>query len=139
MCLYVFFQAEDGIRALYVTGVQTCALPILPLWVRIDNLATGVSSGAGPTAVLNATYARFARQCGFEVDPCRARTGSDKGKAERSVRLFRGGYGDLLRQGWSDLETLQAALDRRSAELMRRHSCPVRGGSAEAAWEAEKP
>src|SRR6266496_527732 len=25
-----FFQAEDGIRDLYVTGVQTCALPILP-------------------------------------------------------------------------------------------------------------
>src|SRR5215469_16833553 len=24
-----FFQAEDGIRCLYVTGVQTCALPIL--------------------------------------------------------------------------------------------------------------
>src|SRR5204862_2919842 len=23
-----FFQAEDGIRYLYVTGVQTCALPI---------------------------------------------------------------------------------------------------------------
>src|SRR5690349_12396876 len=23
-----FFQGEDGIRALYVTGVQTCALPI---------------------------------------------------------------------------------------------------------------
>ena len=111
----------------------------VPLWVRIDNLKTGVSSGAGPTAVLNATYARFGRQCGFEVDPCRARMGSDKGKAERSVRLFRGGYGDLLRQEWSDLEALQAALDRRSAELMRRHTCPVRGGSAEAAWEAEKP
>src|SRR5215469_18093337 len=28
----IFFvcQAEDGIRALYVTGVQTCALPISP-------------------------------------------------------------------------------------------------------------
>src|SRR6266496_2266008 len=26
--LYFFFQAEDGIRGLYVTGVQTCALPI---------------------------------------------------------------------------------------------------------------
>src|SRR5690606_40912500 len=25
-----FFQAEDGIRAFHVTGVQTCALPILP-------------------------------------------------------------------------------------------------------------
>src|SRR5215469_4378418 len=26
---FFFFRAEDGIRALYVTGVQTCALPIL--------------------------------------------------------------------------------------------------------------
>src|SRR6266511_4919268 len=28
-CLF-FFQAEDGIRYLHVTGVQTCALPIFP-------------------------------------------------------------------------------------------------------------
>src|SRR5690349_23397632 len=27
---FFFFQAEDGIRDLYVTGVQTCALPICP-------------------------------------------------------------------------------------------------------------
>src|SRR6266478_8229936 len=27
---YFFFQAEDGIRYLTVTGVQTCALPICP-------------------------------------------------------------------------------------------------------------
>src|SRR6266403_3078937 len=27
---FFFFQAGDGIRALYVTGVQTCALPICP-------------------------------------------------------------------------------------------------------------
>src|SRR5699024_12029898 len=27
--LFFFFQAEDGIRARNVTGVQTCALPIL--------------------------------------------------------------------------------------------------------------
>src|SRR5690606_40515925 len=25
---FFFFQAEDGIRAFHVTGVQTCALPI---------------------------------------------------------------------------------------------------------------
>src|SRR6267378_7044882 len=30
VCLF-FFQAEDGIRDLYVTGVQTCALPI---WIH---------------------------------------------------------------------------------------------------------
>src|SRR2546430_2904974 len=29
-CRFFFFQAEDGIRDLTVTGVQTCALPILP-------------------------------------------------------------------------------------------------------------
>src|SRR3712207_9201062 len=28
MLLYFFFQAEDGIRDIGVTGVQTCALPI---------------------------------------------------------------------------------------------------------------
>src|SRR2546430_17642315 len=28
MCIFFFFQAEDGIRDLTVTGVQTCALPI---------------------------------------------------------------------------------------------------------------
>src|SRR5712692_1208219 len=29
MCFFFFFQAEDGIRDGTVTGVQTCALPIL--------------------------------------------------------------------------------------------------------------
>src|SRR5712691_2083204 len=35
MLCFFFFQAEDGIRDLTVTGVQTCALPISPLasWV----------------------------------------------------------------------------------------------------------
>src|SRR2546421_2682385 len=28
ICIFFFFQAEDGIRDLIVTGVQTCALPI---------------------------------------------------------------------------------------------------------------
>src|SRR5256885_8533440 len=35
--LNFFFQAEDGIRDYKVTGVQTCALPILnatPLWAN---------------------------------------------------------------------------------------------------------
>src|SRR5207253_8028440 len=30
LLLFFFFQAEDGIRDGHVTGVQTCALPILP-------------------------------------------------------------------------------------------------------------
>src|SRR6266542_5466114 len=31
ICVFFFFQAEDGIRDATVTGVQTCALPISPI------------------------------------------------------------------------------------------------------------
>src|SRR6266496_2042607 len=59
-----FFQAEDGIRDLYVTGVQTCALPI--------------SGGRAPPA-----RARAPRRdrTGPDVDPARAPAG--RGGAER--------------------------------------------------------
>src|SRR5690349_25077207 len=36
LLFFFFFQAEDGIRDLYVTGVQTCALPI---FARADQRA----------------------------------------------------------------------------------------------------
>ena len=110
----------------------------VPLWVRIDNLKTGVARGAGPTAVLNQSYRVFARECGFEVDPCRPGTGSDKGKAERSVRTFRDCFGDLFGRAWDDLDPLQGALDERSHALMRRLKCPVTGTSVEEAFEAER-
>src|SRR5690349_24494637 len=38
--LFFFFQAEDGIRDLYVTGVQTCALPILSAYGRDGSRAS---------------------------------------------------------------------------------------------------
>src|SRR5437773_7245011 len=38
-CLFFFFQAEDGIRDRDVTGVQTCALPILA--VGLERAAGG--------------------------------------------------------------------------------------------------
>src|SRR2546427_593097 len=54
---FFFFQAEDGIRDLTVTGVQTCALPIYPTALRSPGesartvpwvptgMKTGVSTG----------------------------------------------------------------------------------------------
>src|SRR2546427_8583657 len=36
-CFFFFFQAEDGIRDLTVTGVQTCALPISTPFGVISN------------------------------------------------------------------------------------------------------
>src|SRR3712207_7660335 len=41
MSLVVFFQVEDGIRDIGVTGVQTCALPI---WLRTIGDFAGVPS-----------------------------------------------------------------------------------------------
>src|SRR2546430_8049376 len=41
MVAHFFFQAEDGIRDLTVTGVQTCALPISLAW-GLCNLLIGL-------------------------------------------------------------------------------------------------
>src|SRR5205809_2791593 len=38
-CCFFFFQAEDGIRDVAVTGIQTCALPIFD-WVHARLLKT---------------------------------------------------------------------------------------------------
>src|SRR2546422_5530569 len=66
-CVFFFFQAEDGIRDVAVTGVQTCALPILPTsndasapisavnrciasgeaWTRRDRKSTRLNSSHG--------------------------------------------------------------------------------------------
>src|SRR5204863_4910121 len=48
LIFFFFFQAEDGIRDLYVTGVQTCALPI---WPRAAHNECIGSSGSSPMAV----------------------------------------------------------------------------------------
>src|SRR2546430_10197159 len=45
MCSF-FFQAEDGIRDLTVTGVQTCALPIYDSFAQVDSLAALLESFA---------------------------------------------------------------------------------------------
>src|SRR2546430_16227734 len=58
--MFFFFQAEDGIRDLTVTGVQTCALPIL-LAINADTLDKAEqvlkSAEAGARAGLNKTAA----------------------------------------------------------------------------------
>src|SRR2546427_6303684 len=63
-----FFQAEDGIRDLTVTGVQTCALPILARTrngieaVATELRAVGGQAWAAPGDVTDpATVAAFAR------------------------------------------------------------------------------
>src|SRR5256885_3538045 len=51
MCvIFFFFQAEDGIRDYKVTGVQTCALPILLLNEGIGSYTTDLDWTGGTAA-----------------------------------------------------------------------------------------
>src|SRR2546426_8031823 len=68
-CLFFFFfQAEDGIRDYKVTGVQTCALPILAYfaWSLLDNFewAQGFSNRFGLVYVDYATQRRILKDSG---------------------------------------------------------------------------
>src|SRR5699024_5124288 len=70
--MYFFFQAEDGIRDRNVTGVQTCALPILMDGIRsllmdgIRSLLTGDEAVLLPGA-MNALAARIIEDTGFKA------------------------------------------------------------------------
>src|SRR2546430_11759534 len=67
-CFFFFFQAEDGIRDLTVSGVQTCALPIL----RVSVLSAALSSARdfAPVRILSGActlslaLASFSAACG---------------------------------------------------------------------------
>src|SRR5205085_6179883 len=66
-----FFQAEDGIRDLTVTGVQTCALPISALR---RNRAVGMPRGGNRRALAHAEHGFFGperdlRQLGLLICP----------------------------------------------------------------------
>src|SRR5439155_15468450 len=68
---FFFFQAEDGIRDGHVTGVQTCALPILPsaaacsrtaaaLGSAVNQAAAGVRIAKTPLMVMSLLASSFA-------------------------------------------------------------------------------
>src|SRR5205823_9854243 len=70
-----FFQAEDGIRDKLVTGVQTCALPILPVpdsaaLTDLAVVAVPALVGQGLLTVLRQTVTRSEeRRVGKECRP----------------------------------------------------------------------
>src|SRR2546430_6140875 len=67
---FFFFQAEDGIRYLTVTGVQTCALPIT---ASVPPVASAWAAGAsmGCAAVRSATRPAMPATCPRRWGPAR--------------------------------------------------------------------
>src|SRR6267378_2484088 len=82
MLFFFFFQAEDGIRDLYVTGVQTCALPISstpPTRTRRPR-TTGSSTAAGSsgTASSRSEERRVGKECRFRWAPDHEKKKTDR-------------------------------------------------------------
>src|SRR5687768_18177583 len=72
-----FFQAEDGIRAVAVTGVQTCALPISS---RSSSEARALDVATSTTTPFSASPARTYATCG--AGHCR-KTGEGQATSRR--------------------------------------------------------
>src|SRR5216683_2530275 len=72
---FFFFQAEDGIRDLIVTGVQTCALPIYPLLQRLMVSAPGtynhsiVAANLAEAAAGRSEERRVGKECRSRWSP----------------------------------------------------------------------
>src|SRR3712207_7980754 len=97
--MFFFFQAEDGIRDIGVTGVQTCALPILGSRSRSPGRGTapfGAHAAAACRSVGDVLWGRpvarqvLARRRRFEASG--RQTGSVEGttEAQKSVILTNG-------------------------------------------------
>src|SRR5216684_1017301 len=96
MFFFFFFQAEDGIRDVAVTGVQTCALPIYPMILRgIPGLRTPMPMIPG------ADVAGEIVELGSEVDRARWKVGDRA--AVIPNRKPSGMMGETLRGGACEL------------------------------------
>ena len=104
--------------------------------VRIDNLKTGVSRGAGPWGEINASYRAYARCVGFHVDPCLPKAPEDKGKAENHLGRSRARL-DLWGKRFDGLAGLQAYTDEELDRDAHRRICPATGRSVHETWLME--
>jgi len=109
----------------------------VPAVLRIDNLKTGIASGAGPSGEINASYAAYAKALRFHVDACRAYRPQDKGKVERRAGVLRKRL-DPTRRHFFGLAELQEWTDQHLERQGRQRKCPATGKSVLESWEREK-
>src|SRR5206468_7696576 len=89
-----FFQAEDGIRDLIVTGVQTCALPICPVrkrGVRLPAVLRLESEQDDAAFAVGHGHRRgLAREALLAADPAGEKDRSEERRVGKECRWWRG-------------------------------------------------
>jgi transposase len=110
----------------------------IPAVNRIDNLKTGIATGAGAWGVINQSYRAYAREVRFHIDACPPRAGNAKGKVEAKVKLSRTVVNPYRRQ-WDTLDELQHYSDKRIERWANKSICPATGLSVFDSWQREKP
>src|SRR2546430_10055656 len=69
---FFFFQAEDGIRDLTVTGVQTCALPIYQTFGETTCNIGVISGGTRANVIPNEAYTLLQIRLAVEADAAKS-------------------------------------------------------------------
>src|SRR5688572_32067767 len=95
MFFFFFFQAEDGIRDLTVTGVQTCALPICRNEGGVEFVVEDTGPGIPPEHLAR-VFDRF-----YKVDRSRAGTALPSGSGLGLSRSEERRVGKECRSRWS--------------------------------------
>src|SRR5207248_6832176 len=97
-CVLFFFQAEDGIRDRTVTGVQTCALPILLFFSAATSATVCSSRSCSAAGSADITVAASASLVDAWYSPSAAMTRARRSRSARSEerRVGKGG-----RRRWS--------------------------------------
>jgi len=108
----------------------------VPAVLRIDNLKTGVGSGAGPWGQVNPAYQAYARAVGFHVDACLPHCPEHKGKVESKVRFVKRRL--RLAGTFAGLADLQRRTDEQLLACDGRRVCPATGLSVQQTFAAEQ-
>src|SRR2546428_13387229 len=108
LLFFFFFQAEDGIRDLIVTGVQTCALPIL----------SPIAQPPAPKAPGEIPVDKIKVPSGFKVElwasginNARVMTWGDRGTLFVSSRVAGNGYAVTDKRRPGEGKTIAKALN----------------------------
>lgn len=134
----VWSESAAQLAWLFVHNEAFARLGGVPASVRVDNVKTAISRGAGAWGVINATYRRYAQVARFHVDACQPKSPEAKGKVERRILDYRAGSSPYGRH-WNSLSELQAWSDEGREARWAKRRCPATGGSVLEAHAAELP